>query len=341
MQYLRPALWLSVLWCPACHRPETPSEISGPPKPIAASVVKAAARQLPVYEKVMGTVQPELQATVSAKVLGRLVEMRAVPGMTVKQNERLAKIETPQLEAALKRAEAELANAASEAKRFRALRDSASVSKREIDRVEADLDIAAAERDRIRAQLDDAVIEAPFTGRITHKFKDTGDLVQPGTPICRIEQPDRLRFEMRVAESLAGRFSLGDEFKVRIEAAGAELTGTVAEISPAANPGSRTFLVKLDLPTARGLLAGQFGRALVPRDTKTAVVVPPEALLDRGQLTFVAVVDSENIARLRIVRTGAERPEGVEILAGLQAGERIVSPLPSGFLNGAPVRPSS
>lgn len=340
MRALLPILTVAALAPPACHKTGVEGRTAAPPEPVAARVLTVSAAELAVHEQVAGTVQPELQATVSAKVTGRIIEMLAVPGKTVQAGELLAKVETPQLEAALARAEAALANAASEAERYRSLRSSGSVSERDIDRVETALRVATAERDQIRSQLAEAAVTAPFAGRITRKQLDTGDLVLPGTPICRIEDPTRLRFEMHVAESLASGLSIGDRHQVRIEAAGLDLTGTVAEISPAADAGSRTFLVKLDLPQGERLRAGQFGRAFIPRGSKRGLMVPAAALLERGQLTFAAVVGADDVAGLRIVRTGATLPEGVEVLAGLEPGERIMAEVPPGFAGGTTVKPA-
>ncbi len=282
-------------------------------------------------------VSPKLQATVSAKVTGRILDMQATPGKLVQKDDLLATIEAPQLKATLESAEAALANAVAEDKRFRAARG--SVSERDIDRAAATLRMATADRDRIKSQFDDATIRAPFTGRITRKDRDTGDLVQSGTPICHIEDPANLRLDIHVAESLASKLQLGQNFGVHIESADLHLQGTVSEISPAADRASRTFMVKLDLPTSDGLLAGQFGRALIPRGTKTALVVPPAALLTRGQLTYAAVLDDKNTAALRIVRTGTIRTEGTEILAGLASDERILAEIPKDFRSGTPVTP--
>jgi len=322
----------------ACHRP-TKSDHAASPAPIHAALLTVATREVPVTEQVVGTIQPKLQATVSAKVTGRVMQMLAVPGQTVAKDDLLAEIEAPQLRAALDQATAALTNARAEADRFRGLGSSGAVAKRDIDRAETTLRIAEAEHERLASALADATVKAPFAGRVTRKLADTGDLVPPGTPLCRIEDPTALRIEIDVAESLAQGLTIGQKFPLHFDSAKLDLTGTAAEISPAADPASRTFLVKLDLPAAKGLQAGQFGRAMLPRGTKTAILVPAAALLSRGQLVYVAVVGPDHLARLRIVRTGAATPDGVEILAGLEAGETITSPLPAGFTDGSPVTP--
>lgn len=337
MRTSAPVLILAALTLSACHSSDEKRPASAPPSPITGSVLTLATTDLPVHEQVVGTVNPKLQATISAKVTGRLLDMQATPGKSVQQGQLLATIETPQLASALERAEAALTNALSESKRFEAARG--SVSERDIDRAAATLRMATADRNRLQSQLDDATVRAPFTGRITRKNLDTGDLVQPGTAICQIEDPSSLRLDIHVAESLASGIQLEQRIAVRIASAGLDIEGIVSEISPAADRASRTFMVKLDLPGSDRLLAGQFGRALLPRDTKTALVVPPAALLSRGQLTYAAVLGDQDLAALRIVRTGPTRPEGTEILAGLNAGERILAEIPADFSSGTPVTP--
>jgi RND family efflux transporter MFP subunit len=341
MKTIRPALLLAALLPISCHRSDDPDQSRAGAPPIEAPVIAVDSVVQTVYEQVVGTVQPQLQATIASKTTGQIIEMLAVPGKTVAADQLLARIETPQLEAAMARAEASLANAMSEAERYRSLRDSGSVSQREIDRIETTLQVATAERNQIKSQLDEADIKAPFAGRITHKQRDTGDLVQPGTPICRIEDPSRLRFDMHVAESLANQITLGEKFRVIIESGGLDIEGTAAEISPAADIGSRTFLIKLDLPPEKSLLAGQFGRAFLPRTTRSSIVIPSAAVLRRGQLCYAAVVDDQLVARLRIVRTGATDAAGTEILAGLEQGERILAEVPANFAGGTPLKSGS
>jgi hypothetical protein len=89
------------------------------------------------------------------------------------------------------------------------------------------------------------------------------------------------------------------------------------------DPVSRTFTVKLGI-SAKGLHSGQFGRALLPVGEKQGLLVPKTAVLERGQLTFVWVVDDGNISRMRLVKPGNVLADQIEILAGLSAGERIV-----------------
>jgi multidrug efflux pump subunit AcrA (membrane-fusion protein) len=98
----------------------------------------------------------------------------------------------------------------------------------------------------------------------------------------------------------------------------------VSEILPAADPATRSTQVRLDLPASPRLRSGLFGRASVPVGRRQAILVPPEAVVERGQLQGVYTVDPDGIARFRLIRTGLIHPGGVEVLSGLGGGEQIV-----------------
>ena len=168
---------------------------------------------------------------------------------------------------------------------------------------------------------------------ITRRYMDAGDLATPAKPIFKIQDPAHLRLELHVAESLAGAIEMGQSFGVRIGSAGAEIEGAVSEMEPSGDPGSRTFMVKLDLPDTKNVRPGQFGRAYLPRGKREAILVPAEAVIDRGQLSLVFVDDGGKTV-LRIVRPGRRVGGDVEILSGLEAGDVIVAAPESGLREG-------
>src|SRR6185436_8460541 len=134
------------------------------------------------------------------------------------------------------------------------------------------------------------------------------------------------RLETSVAESHTARVRLGAEVPVRIDALGGlDITGSVAEIMPAADPATRSVVVKIDLPATRGLRSGQYGIAAFPAGERVVIAVPRGALVDRGQLTGIFVVDDSNVARLRFVTAGERVGGSVEILSGLDEGQRFVA----------------
>ena len=131
---------------------------------------------------------------------------------------------------------------------------------------------------------------------------------------------------------MIGKIRLGQSVGVSIEALGPmEWGGKVTEISPASDPGSRSLIVKIDLvpKDAKGnrqalLRSGLFGKARFLSGERTILTIPVKAILPRGQLQGVYVVDSTNIARLRLIQTGKPYGDRVEVLSGLREGERIL-----------------
>jgi multidrug efflux pump subunit AcrA (membrane-fusion protein) len=105
----------------------------------------------------------------------------------------------------------------------------------------------------------------------------------------------------------------------------AELKGKVVQIVPAADPASRAFLVKIELPTDTGLRSGLFGRAQFSRGERQALLIPRSAVVERGQLQGVFVLDQNKVASLHYVTLGKPSGSEIEVLTGLQSGEWLVA----------------
>lgn len=320
----------------SCGKHGHAPEASEPLPPVEVETHVVASEEVPLFEEVVGTVRPRKEADIAAKVTGRILEMDAIPGMRVKRGEVLARIEVGELEAALERAEAALAQADRDLARFKNLRSTGAIAEAEYEQVESRQRMAVASVEETRTLVESATIAAPFDGTVTRKHLEPGDLAVPGRAIFSMEDPSLLRLEIGVAESLAHTVKLGDEFRVETGGAGEELTGKAGEIAPSADVGSRTFLIKLDLPSREGMRAGQFGRAFLPRGTRRAIRVPEGAVVSRGQMDYVFVV-TEGAGHLRIVRAAERRDGAVEILAGLDGGETIVLDPPVEMVDGQPV----
>jgi multidrug efflux pump subunit AcrA (membrane-fusion protein) len=168
-----------------------------------------------------------------------------------------------------------------------------------------------------------ARIQAPIAGVVVAKPVEVGNLAAPGVPLVTLEE-ERYRLEVLVEESQTRAVRPGQSVVSVIEALGAERAGPVVEIVPAADPASRTFVVKIDLPPLPGLRSGLFGRARFPVGAREILAVPLGALVERGQLQSVFVVEADGVARMRLVKTGRRLGDRVEILSGLSEGEQIV-----------------
>jgi RND family efflux transporter MFP subunit len=185
------------------------------------------------------------------------------------------------------------------------------------------IDQTRAEIRMAEIALGDTRITAPATGVVVDRRVEPGDLAVPGQPLLVLEDPRAYRLEAEVGESTIGRVRVGQRVPVTLDALGRTLEGRVAEIIPAADSASRTVTVKLELPADADLRSGLFGRARFVMGERQALTVPLSALVERGQLTGVYVVDPRSVARFRLVTAGERRAGRAEILSGLAAGERI------------------
>lgn len=210
------------------------------------------------------------------------------------------------------------------------------LSQSEFDSAQSKFRIAVAAEAEAKTMLGYTEIVAPFSGIITRKLADVGDLAAPGKTLLQMENPATLRLEADVPAALIGNLKLGDRLKEHIAGVTNETAGTVAEMSPAADPNSRTFLVKLDLPDVPGLRSGQFGRVAVPVGEVSAIRVPVSTVIQRGQMELVFVV-TNNRAQLRLVKTGARVGDEVEVVSGLDSGEQIVTEGAAALTDGQPV----
>lgn len=309
-------------------------------EPLPTATVAARAvepRQRTATEEVVGTVRAKLRAVIEANVSGKIDRMLVAPGQQVRRGALLASIEALEVQARLDQAQAVRQQAEDDLERYASLMEQEILPRSEYDAARSRSRVAIAAVREAETLLGYTRIVAPFDGTVTRKHADVGDLAAPGKPLLELEDSRTLCLEADVPEAVVGRLSLGDRLPVRVSAQGAEQVGVVSEISPAADPGSRTFLVKLDLPRTPGLRAGQFGRVAVPVGETTALRVPASSVVLRGQMEVVFLV-REGRANLRIVKTGKRVGDEVEIVSGIEAGETIVVDDPSGLVDGQPVQ---
>ncbi len=236
--------------------------------------------------------------------------------------------------------------------RYQALLERKSVSPQEFDEVKMRQEVAradaaraadilkmlAAKKQQVQAQIEQAKadvataqvqlsysrIVSPVAGLVTQKQIESGATVTPGMPLLTIEDSSRYRLEAVVEESQLARIRLGQPVDLRIDALGMDNTpGTVTEIVPSADSMSRSVTVKIDLPARQMLRSGLYGTARFASGERQAILIAKKALVQQGQLTSVYVIDENGIARMRLVKTGRTDGDRIEILSGLNAGEKI------------------
>jgi RND family efflux transporter MFP subunit len=188
----------------------------------------------------------------------------------------------------------------------------------EARRSQAEAEVAAA-----RVTLGYATLVAPFAGLVSERRADPGSLAAPGAPLLTVQREGDLRLEVAIDESRVPLARIGASVAVEIEGLNRTVAGRVGEIVPLVDPATRTLTAKIDLPDLPGLRAGMFGRAAFADGEREAVLVPQSAVLERGQIRSVHVVQGDR-AQLRFVTLGDAQGNRREILSGLTAGERII-----------------
>jgi len=330
-------------------------EATNAPPEVVRDVTVASVRRatVPNYLEAVGTVRASQTSQIASQMMGNVVEVRVHEGDRVSRGQVLAVIDDAQPRAELDRAtaaqaaaqqavsgaESDLHLAEATFKRYQDLYEKKSVSPQEFDEVKARFQGAQARRDIGRAGQDQAQaalvqaqtalaysrVRAPLDGIVTAKPVDAGTLASPGMPLFTLEDPRRYRLEAAVDEGDIALLRTGQTISVHIDALNSELTGKVAQIVPAADSATRSFLVKIDLPADQRLRSGLFGRARISRGEKTSILVPRTAVVDRGQLQAVYVLDPAQIAVLRYVTLGNTVGDQVELLSGLDGGESLVA----------------
>ena len=235
--------------------------------------------------------------------MGTITRVNVHEGDHVRRGEVLVSIDEAQQQAAyagakaglqasqesIAAADADYALAESTMKRYQMLYDKKSVSPQEYDEVKTRLAAAQARRDAAhagRTQAEAGVsqagtamsftkVRAPFDGIVIAKLAEPGAMAAPGVPLLVVEDPSRFRLEAQVDESKIGAVKLGETVPVVIDSLGEQpIEGKVTQIVPAADPGSRTFTVKIDLPANPQMRTGLFGRARFPRGEREAIAIP-------------------------------------------------------------------
>jgi RND family efflux transporter MFP subunit len=193
-----------------------------------------------------------------------------------------------------------------------------------------------------RVSAADAAVKAPFDGIVTAKMVDAGDLAAPGRPLLSLEKEGGHRVDIRLPEAYVHAVRPGQTAPIRIGGTlQTPIEGVIDIVAPAADPDSRSFLVKVRLPSRGDLRSGMFARVEVIVGESQLMAIPSSAIVRQGQLTGLFVVAPENTARFRLIRTGRNMGDGmVEVLSGLSDGTRfVVNPSPE-LVDGASVEAS-
>jgi multidrug efflux pump subunit AcrA (membrane-fusion protein) len=205
-----------------------------------------------------------------------------------------------------------------------------------IEQVEARISQARAQAGRADVMLSWTEIKAPSSGRIVERMADPGTAIFPATPLLVIESIDRPQVIADIPTEHSGALRAGSSVKLHDAETGAVSEGRITEIVPLSDPATHSIRFKVDLPDS-AMPSGQFVKVEVPAGTRDAMLAPRTAIRQHGQLTGIFVVDGASKARFRLVKVSPYDAERVEILSGMEPGEKIITRLSSQITDGIPV----
>ncbi|MFC2109065.1 efflux RND transporter periplasmic adaptor subunit [Bacteroidota bacterium] len=301
-----------------------------------------------------GIIEAIKTATISTRMMGTITKMNVNVGSSVKKGALLLNISNTdllakkeQIKSNITAAKAAYASAEKDYLRFQNLYKMNSLSEKEMDDMtlgyqsaKANLNAAEEMQKEIDAQLAYALLKAPFSGKITQKFIEVGNMATPGAPLLTLEDSSSFQVQTTLPESEITAISLTTEVAVLVKSLNKKFTGKILEISNSSKNSGGQYLVKISIPKSPELLSGMYVNVLFETDnaeTNKRVFIPKSAIVTQGQLTGVYTVSQSNTALLRWIRLGEINNNTVEVLSGLTQNEKYIIGAEGKLYNGAKI----
>jgi len=340
----------------AFHGPKPPEQAASSRTAPAEQALKSAAvemREVDLDYSAEAVVEAVRQSTVSAQIAGRIVDLRFDVGDYVKKGEVIARIDeraVSQAEAAsvaqVREAQAALANARAQYERSKQLLAQKFISQAALDQAESNYKSAQARVSALLAGAGQAATErsfativAPYTGVVSARYVELGEMATPGKPLFTGFDPSTLRVVANVPQTDVAAIQAVSKARVEVPSVGKWIDVKSIVVVPSADPRTHTSRIRLELPAdVRGVYPGVYARAHFVVGRALKLLAPRAAILRRSEVTAVYVVDDKGAPSLRQVRLGETADENyVEVLAGVEPGERVaLEPVKAGMATARP-----
>jgi membrane fusion protein, multidrug efflux system len=326
-------LWLavSILCVPVgwvgCKKKQNPAASQTAPPTV---VIAAEARRQPIAETLalVGTLAANEYIEVKSETDGMIAEILFEEGQPVKKGDLLIRLDDSKLSASLAEAEANLKLTTATYERAQELSRGKLIPQQEFDQAASAFQANKATVELRRRQLQEARIHAPFSGVAGSRSISPGQVISKNTIFTWLVDLSIVKAEFNVPERFLSEVKVGQAVQLSVAAYPREkFNGKVYFLAPQVDPNTRTLLIKARIPNPRHLLKpGMFANLdLTLTLRQEATVVPESALLSQGARTSVFVIDSNNNAQIRPVKVGLRIPDHIEILSGLEPGEKVIA----------------
>ena len=335
---IKPLVIAIALVIAGCSGEKPAKTVASPQRNVQAQTTLLQAREQLATTATTGTVVALESVRVASRLMGYIRDIAVVEGESVKAGQRLFSIDPLDIEGAveqarlgLRQAEDAMRDAKADAERFENLFKEEVVSRQQYEKMKLNYDIAVSRAAQAKAglgtaqgQMRYATVTSPINGVVTQKLANEGDIAAPGHPVLMLENPAHMQVQTAVSETLYKSIRQGQSVRVEIDGLDQPVSAKVARLSPAADPMTHTYTIKLDV-TSPGLKSGVFARVLFPTGKRSVLALPEAAVLERAGIIGVFVVNAEGAAQYRMVRVGKAGDGQVEVLSGLNPGERVVT----------------
>jgi RND family efflux transporter MFP subunit len=308
-----------------------------------------------------GQIEASQSVNVSTRVMGFITMLKVKVGDHVSKGQLLATISNQdiiarraQTDAMINEAQAALGSAQKDYDRFTTLYKQQSATAKELDNVtlqynaaKARLDGAKQMRNEVNAMLGYTSLAAPFSGIVTQKLAEQGNMTNPGMPILTIEQSGSYQVSASVPENAISQIQQGATAIITIKALDKTINGSIAQINQSSQFTGGQYIIKVSIPDAdkKELYAGMYANVSIPvaklpvtKAVTNMVLVPLSSIVKKDQLTGLYTVGNNNTALLRWVRLGKTYGDNVEVLSGLEKSEAFILSAEGKLYNGVPVK---
>ncbi len=302
-----------------------------------------------------GKIEAVNSANLSTRMMGYVDKIYVQVGEKVRKGQQLISISNTDLSAKLAQVDAGITeataaynNAEKDFNRFTALFNENSASQKELDDITANYTMAKARlesakqmKNEVNAQFSYANIRAPFSGTVTNKFINVGDMANPGMPLLEVESPGKFQVLAMVPESEILQIKADADVNVVLKSLGKTVKGKVLEVSTSSKNTGGQYMVKVMLEkTDATVMSGMYATVQFPTESSEssqAVMLPKDVIVTNGQLTGVYTVSQSNTALLRWLRLGRTIGDKVEVLSGMSSDEQYIVSADGKLYNGAKI----
>lgn len=313
-------------------------------KPVPVELERADSRGISAYYRAASVIEADRLVDLVARVQGRVRQVAVEEGQHVREGQVLAELDNDRERIQLEKAELAVTDKARLLERSRGMLEQELVSRQEFDDVDSAWRLAVAERDLARIALEETRLRAPFAGLVTERRVVPGQQIAAGFAAFSLGDFEPLRVRVHLPEDVARKVNAGQRVLVSPEGQDAasaprQVEGTVERVSPVVDPATSTVRLTLLLDGAGAdLRVGGFVKVRITTDRHhDALAIPKLALVEEGALTSVFVAEADTVRKVEI-ETGLHDESHVEVLAGLEAGDFVVTMGQGGLRTGAPIR---